>query len=693
MTTSLLLRTAVALFFGLSAGSLALAPAFGQAPEPADDILSLSDVHGGRLLLTTGQPGRYRPAPTLKTDVAITVTGMLARATVTQEFANPSDKPDTWAEGLYVFPLPETAAVDHLRMKVGDRIIEGQIKERGEAKKAYEQAKQQGTRAGLVSQERPNIFTTAVANIGPGERITVEIEYQEVLRYDQGAWALRFPMVVGPRYIPGTPVVMEDQPPGLGRSLDTDRVPDASHITPPVAHPREGLINPVSLTVDLAPGTPLASVTSPSHAILTVEEPDGRRTITLREDQVPADRDFVLTWRPLAGQEPTVSVFREQRGDDHYAFVMALPPAGTEPTPAIGPREVIFVIDTSGSMAGTSIEQARAALLLALTRLTAKDRFNVIQFNSVTRALFSHAQAVTPATLRNAVHYVERLQANGGTEILPALMLALKEAAPTTHLRQVVFLTDGQVGNEEELFEQIRAHLGTSRLFTLGIGSAPNSYFMRKAAEFGRGTFTHIGSTSEVKDQMDAIFRKLERPALTDLRLEGVDPQSEVFPARIPDLYAGEPVMVAIKSRSLPASLTIRGLVGSTAWATSVPVAAQPPRAGVATYWARQKIESLMDRPNGRDDDATKQAVVSVALAHHLVSRYTSLVAVDVTPVRPAGQGLSTHAMKTQLPDGQEYQSLVGLPQTATGGPLQLLLGVALVVTAGLIWTLRERFA
>ena len=657
-------------------------------------IMGIKDVREGTLLFRTTQPGRFTPAPMLKTDVHISVTGIIARATVSQEFMNPSREKDDWAEGIYVFPLPETAAVDHLRMKIGERIIEGQIKERGEAKKAYEQAKHEGKRAGLVEQERPNIFTTSVANIAPGDKITVEIEYQETVRYDQGRFSIRFPMVVGPRYIPGTPVVIEDQPPGIGWSLDTDRVPDASRITPPVQHPAHGPINPVSLAIDLAPGFPLGKVASAYHPILAIAEPDGRRHITLRADSVPANRDFQLTWQPAAGDSPTMTVFTEQGGEDRYAFVMAMPPVGSEQQIFPVARETIFVIDTSGSMSGTSIEQAKGALLLALNRLTAQDRFNVIQFNSVTHVLFSQPQPVRTDTLRKAVHYVEQLKANGGTEILPALKMALKGTAPSSHLRQVIFLTDGQVGNEDELFEVIRTQLGTSRLFTIGIGSAPNSHFMRKAAEFGRGTFTHIGSTSEVKDQMDAIFRKLERPVLTDIHLDGLDGTVEMFPTRVPDLYDGEPVVVVVKGRSLPETVTIRGVVGSTPWKTALALKDREPREGLSVYWARQKIAALMDQHwYGQDESALRHAVIDVALQHHLVSKYTSLVALDVTPVRPTDKPLSTHAMKTNLPEGQDYQAIFGLPRTATTGKQQLLLGLFALAGAMMLWRVRRQFA
>src|SRR6476659_1593558 len=257
----------VSLYAVLSALCFFTLPASAAPVEPESlstgivPTVGLNDVSEGTLLFKTDQQGRFTPAPTLKTDVQIAVTGIIARTTVKQEFSNPSHKKGDWLEGIYVFPLPESAAVDHLRMHVGERIIEGLIKERSEAKKAYEQAKQEGKRTSLVEQERPNIFTTTVANIGPGEHITVEIEYQETIRYDSGQFHLRFPMAVGQRYIPGTPVIVEDQEPkGTGTMLDTDRVPDASRITPPVQAPSRGPINPLSLSLTLNPGFPVSKV-------------------------------------------------------------------------------------------------------------------------------------------------------------------------------------------------------------------------------------------------------------------------------------------------------------------------------------------------------------------------------------------------------------------------------------------------
>ena len=649
------------------------------------------DVVEGTLFLRGEGNAESVKAPTLKTDVNVHVTGLIARVAVHQEFTNPGT---TWAEGIYVFPLPETAAVDHLRMRIGERVIEGLIKERTEAKKTYEQAKVQGKRASLLEQERPNIFTSSVANIAPDERIIVEIEYQETLRYDQGRVSLRFPMVVGPRYIPGAPVPASghDADRGSGWSPDTDRVPDASRVTPPVLHPSNANINPVTMALDLAPGFPLGRIESLSHPITTTTRPDGQVRVTLKEGAAFADRDFVLVWEAAADRAPEAAVFTERVGADTYVFLMMMPPTAPVESDARRPREVVFVIDTSGSMFGESINQAKAALKLALTRLTSQDRFNIIQFNHLTHRLFTQAEPVTADTLGRAQKYVDQLAANGGTEMLPALKMALDGQELHSRLRQVIFLTDGQIGNENELFREIGTRLGDSRLFTVGIGSAPNSFFMRKAAEFGRGTFTYIGNTGQVQDAMERLFRKLEQPAVTDLVLDMAGSEGmEMLPARIPDLYVGEPVVLAARFDRLPERAALTGRIGETTWKKELRIQNPEERPGIAVHWARQKIAALMDRQRrGDENNVVRQTVLDLALRHHLVTKYTSLVAVDLTPIKPDGAAIATHALKTNLPHGQDYEHIFGLPRTASPGPVHLLLGLVALLGAALCVGLRR---
>jgi len=661
-----------------------VSPAVARAESPkAETGVGSRRVTEGALLWRTGADGPLVPAPVLKTEVDMRVTGMVVRATVRQEFTNPAA---AWAEGIYVFPLPEDAAVDHLQMRVDDRMIEGVIQERATAKTTYEQAKQEGKRASLVEQERPNVFTTSVANIPPGAAIEIEIEYQQTARYDAGEFRLRFPMVVGPRYIPGVSLAAAPAG-GSGWAPDTDEVPDASRITPPVRHPSLGPINPLSLTTELDPGLPLAQIEAPYHTVHVTPLADGRYRIELAEGSVPADRDFELVWEPAPDSAPVAAMLTEQEGPDVFALLMVMPPAPAAFEALRVPREVIFVIDVSGSMHGASIDQARAALGLALARLGPADSFNVIRFNHQTDSLFTGAQAATPPNLQAADRYVGALRAEGGTEMLPALLRALDGQQGRGRLRQVVFLTDGAVGNEEQLFTAIRDRLGQSRLFTIGIGSAPNSHFMREAARLGRGTFTYIGSPAEVQAKMVALFHKLESPALTDVRLElpGVA-GAEILPPEIPDLYLGEPVTVTLRAATLPAHVVLRGRFGPEEWEHELPLHEAADGAGLSVHWARAKIAALLDtRRGGSHEDDVRHAVIDVALRHHLVSPYTSLVAVDVTPIRPGGESLDSHALETNLPHGWDHTAVFGLGQGATAGPLHIALGLcALTLGAGL---------
>ncbi|MEE8499152.1 MAG: marine proteobacterial sortase target protein, partial [Kiloniellales bacterium] len=509
-------------------------------------------------------------APTLMTDVRIAVNGLISRVTVRQHFVNPSD---AWMEGIYVFPLPERSAVDRLTMTIGGRRIEGEIMEREAARKTYEKAAAQGKRASLLSSERANVFTTAVANIGPGEEIVVEIEYQDRIAYDDGRFSLRFPMVVAPRYTPpGSVPVAEAPGPGLRRAAAAGG--EGRDLFGPVRHPDRGPINPLTLSVSLDAGLPLAELESLYHPV-AIEALDARRArVTLAEGSVPADRDFVLQWRPVVGAAPEAAVFGAEVDGEAYLSVMVVPPQAPAEAAAKIPRDLIFVIDTSGSMHGPSIEQAAEAMHLALERLRPGDRFNVIRFASQTHSLFSDVKPASAHNLRAARAYVRALRTEGGTDMMPALFRALTGSADPERLRQVVFLTDGAVGNEAQLFEVIAELLGESRLFTIGIGSAPNSYFMRKAAELGRGSFTYIGNVSEVGERMGDLLEKLERPALAGVTAAwpgGLQGAVEAYPAPIPDLYAGEPVSFSVKLEGVPLArlsgeLVVSGRRGAEAW-------------------------------------------------------------------------------------------------------------------------------
>jgi Ca-activated chloride channel family protein len=624
-------------------------------------------------------------ATRMNTDVSMNVSGLVARVSVRQEFRNDGDE---WTEGVYVFPLPDKAAVDRMRLFIGERFIEGEIREKEQAKKDYERARNEGRKASLVEQQRPNLFTTSVANIAPGERVVVEIEYLEDLEYDNGSFAIRFPMTLTPRYIPGSPVPDRK---GSGWSPDTTRVRDASLVTPP--HVTASKDHRISLRARIDAGMPLEIVASRYHPV-QVSEDGGRYNVSLANDAVPMDHDFELLWRPVPSAAPRAMVFQETiDGQPHYLLMVVPPDAGKHDGPAM-PRELIFVVDTSGSMHGASIAQAKQALGRALDGLNANDRFNVIEFNSTTRALYHQSVVADAANLRHARKFVAGLEANGGTEMRPALRLALDSASAAAHLRQIVFITDGSVGNEEELYAMIETRLGNARLFTVGIGSAPNSWFMRKAAELGRGTFVVISALHEVGEKMDRLFDKLGSPQVTNITVSWPGGAvTESYPETVPDLYLGEPVTVRARA-SAPfqpgADVRISGDSVAGAWTRDLSLANEDVHAGVGALWARAKIAALHDQERrGADADMTRKTIIDTAITHHLVSKYTSLIAVDKTPVRPAGDPLAREQVPNLLPYGQSMNAIFGFPATATNAAVLQRRGLLLLAVALLLFGAR----
>lgn len=657
---------------------------FGPQLASANDATP-ADMQSGSLLLRMA--GGYQTATLLNTKVDMSINGLVARVFVRQEFRNISQE---WVEGVYVFPLPDKAAVDRMRLHVGERFIEGEIQEKERAKKTYEAAKAAGKKASLVEQQRANLFTTSVANIAPGELVVVEIEYLEDVRYDAGQFSIRFPMTLTPRYVSGS---AKPDKVGSGWSPDTDRVPDASMITPPQVSASSA--HQLQLTASVNSGMPLDIIASRYHPV-SVAETNGRYTVSLRAATAAMDHDFELLWRPVASAAPRAMSFRETVDGKPYYLLMVMPP-DQEKLPATSmPRETIFVIDTSGSMHGVSMQQARRAVLLALKRLKSTDRFNVIEFNSVTRALFASSQAASQAAIDSAVGFVRNLSANGGTEMRPALSLALESPASEEHLRQIIFLTDGSVGFEDEMFSMIENHLGSARLFTIGIGSAPNSLFMRKAAEAGRGSYTYISALHEIQEKLDRLFTKLEQPQVTDIEIEwpsGVVVDS--FPATVPDLYVGEPVTVTVAASGefRPGDrIRINGNSVGGGWSAELPVSAASESSGVGALWARARIGELVDLERRHaEPDEMRQMIVDTALTHHLVSKYTSLVAVDKSPIRPIDDPLNAEQIANLMPYGQSSNAIFGFPATATNGPALRYSGFASLLAALLLMLLRRR--
>lgn len=630
--------------------------------EAGPALVTPDEMQSGTLLFRANEKGRYVEAPRLGTDVDLTVSGPTARAHVTQVFQNPTDQ---WVEAVYVYPLPEDGAVDTLRMVVGDRVITGDIAAREEARRTYEAAKQAGRTAGLVEEERPNLFTTSVANVGPGETVLIQIEYQESVHQSGDRFSLRVPLVVAPRYSPAPVRQSVDFQPGQGGwgQIVADPVPDRDRITPPVQDPRRNApVNPVTLKVRLQAGFPLGEVVSANHAVdIEAQGPDSR--IITMKGPVPANRDFELSWTPAAGAAPSVGLFREKVAGEDYLLAFVTPPA-LQQAEDKRPRDVVFVIDNSGSMGGASMDQAKSSLLYALGRLSPADRFNVVRFDDTLTALFPDVVPADSEHLGRARSFVSGLEAAGGTEMVPAMKAALADhgtdGAP--RLRQVVFLTDGAIGNEQQLFDTIAAMRGRSRVFMVGIGSAPNTFLMSRAAELGRGTFTQIGAPGQVEERMRSLFEKLESPVVTNLSASFSAGAADATPETLPDLYRGEPVVLAARLAALAGTIEVKGMIGDQPWVVTLPVAQAAKGEGLSKLWARRRIaDAEVAQTLGQiGPEQADQRILALALQHHLVTRLTSLVAVDRTPRRPEGAPLTRNDIPLNLPAGWDFDSVFG---------------------------------
>ncbi len=640
-----------------------LVPILAQEDTPATAPTRPTEAGTGELLRRT--PGGLVPLPVLDLQVKLEVTGILVRGSVIQTFRNPTREV---IECVYVFPLPEQAAVHRMEMRIGERRIVSVIKERKEAKQVYEQARQEGRKAALLEQERPNLFTASAANINPGESIEVFLEYLQEIDYDDGEFALSFPLTFTPRFA-------------------TNAVGDADRVTPPFASAGSAAFPRAALTVRIDAGVPIERVVSDSHAIRDFW--DGNVLVVEPEDKtIPADRDFLLRWRPILSEQPRPALFVEDRPEGRYVLVMLLPPLRDVGTGRGLPTETLFIVDVSGSMAGPSIDQARAALLAALDRLRPEDRFDILSFNDEVREFRGRFVPASGRDLEEARDWTRSLRADGGTRIDLALErgLSLVGASGSDRSRRIIFLTDGAADNEESVLREVRAGLGATRLHALGIGAAPNRYLMRAMASAGRGLCDFISTTEGAANRVDAFFTRLGRPVLTDLEIVWDGKEAvESYPALLPDLHAGEPLFLSARlasDRPLPRLvLGGRTLEG----ALRLEVTADGPAtagSGVAVRWGRAKVTALLDTlHDGADPEAVRQAVIDVSKAFDIVTPYTSLVAVEEFPTATGECGRVKVA--NGLPDGSRL--LGDLPQGGSDEPILFLLGMLLLLAGSVL--------
>jgi Ca-activated chloride channel homolog len=651
---------------------------WASSPEPLA-------AQSGTLFLKSSPDSVPVEALRAATSIHAQVTGNVARVRVTQLFSNAGDD---WVEGLYVFPLSADAAVDELSMTIGARTVRGDIQEKAQAQATYAQARSEGKQASIVDQERPNMFTTAVANIAPHSAVSIEIAYLETIPYKDSHYTLRLPLAITPRYTPNA-ALDPSAPLAAANAAVVNLLTGATATPERITAARQK----VDIEVELATGFPLGSVTSLHHPVEAKDDASGKQ-IHLRGTQVAADHDFELVWSPAVGAEVATAAFAEKLGSDTFTLLVLTPPNDADESAQ--PREVTFIIDTSGSMQGPSIEQASAALQMGVDRLKAGDRFNIIRFASDFSSLFTAPQSVDATSRILASHFIASLVASGGTEMRAPLEHAMSTPPTAGYLRQIVFITDGSVSNEAELIALIHERAGATRLFTVGIGAAPNSYFLQQAATAGRGSYTFIAERAQVGARMQDLFQKLERPALVDLKLQwpnGISPDlASSMPA---DVYAGDPVVILARLPRAPTgALTLSGNIHGVSWVHAIRITPVSEQAGLSKLWARERIADMSRQIQfGGDKEQLRTAIVDLALAHHLVSDFTSLIAVDDVVVRPLGSAGQVEQPPTSAPVGS-YWATTGFAKTATPADLLLLCGALSMAMGGLMyWSSYRRSA
>ncbi len=572
-------------------------------------------------LYAVGKSGNELGACPLKsTDVKVDISGFISRVSVKQEFVNSYSQA---IEAVYVFPLSQNGAVDQMTMTVGTRVIRGKIMRREEARQTYEAAKNEGKTASLLDQERANIFTQSVANIMPGERVVIDISYVETLKYEDGAYEFVFPMTIGPRYIPG-------------------EVKDAARISPPVARRRNG--SNISIEVNLNAGVPVEQIRSISHRIDQVNFTPNAAKVTLRDGKIIPNKDFILRYDVTGKRiEDAVLTHRDPRGG---FFTLILQPPDVIATEDRTPKEIVFVLDTSGSMDGFPIEKAKEAMRLSLDGLYPDDTFNLITFAGDTDILFDKPVPATRANLDRAQAFIAGRTGDGGTEMMKAIKASLEPSDSQEHLRIVCFMTDGQVGNDDEIVAEVQKH-PSARVFSFGIGDSVNRSLLDRIAQEGKGEATYIALEDDGSKAAKKFYERVRTPLLTDLSIDwnGM-PVTDVYPNKLTDLFSAKPVVSTVVTQGLQtARSNLSGFVAGQPYERDIAFNLPENEAAndvLASLWARTRIGEMsnkkLEESNSEITDALDKQIADLGLEFGLMTEFTSFVAVEERIVNQNGR-------------------------------------------------------
>ncbi len=628
--------------------------------------------------------------PLKHTDVEADITGFIARVTVTQTFSNPYNEN---IEAVYVFPLPHTAAVDAMTMHIGDRKIVGLMKRRAEARAVYEQALQQGQTASLLEQERPNIFTQSVGNIKPRQEIQIEISYVDVLNYDMGIYEFHFPMVAGPRYIPGAPISEKPQlpkelkgkvgevkeplieettldpvPSGTGWSPDTNRVPDASRITPPVLKPGYRTGHDIRLSVSLDAGVPVQDIEVVNHAAALERIDPSKATVEILPTDSMPNKDFVMKYA-VAGEKPEMAIFAHAAGPQQRYFMLMLQPKLDAELPKTPPRELVFLIDVSGSMSGEPMAKVKAAMRHFFARSKPDDTLQVITFAGRAAKLFENSVPATEANVARALTFTQGIQGGAGTRMLAGVKVVLNAPVDPDRIRIVVMLTDGFIGNESEIIAEVGRRTNDQiRFWVIGIGSSVNRFLIDGVAKAGGGMSDVLDLNTNPKPLVTQIVERIHRAQLANIQMDWNDlPIYETYPRRIPELWAGRPVIVfgryAAGDRT---KVTLSGTAEGKPITYKVDVTLPDEESGhdvLPKVWARKKIEDLSSQIYYTDTPEVVEEITRVALDYRLMSQWTSFVAVDESEIPLADQQAQPPRqiiVPVPLPEGVNFHGIFG---------------------------------
>ena len=634
-------------------------------------VYARSDQSAGSLGIVGAKGSIIGRCPLRHTEVRGAISGFLARVNLTQVFENTATQK---IEAVYAFPLPENAAVDDMTIQVGTRTVRGVVRKKEEARAIYEKAKQTGHVAALLDEERPNIFTQSVANILPGEQVTVTISYLQTLEYESGAYQFVFPMVVAPRYIPGQPTGKH----AGGWAPDSNQVPDASKITPQVTPKGTRAGHDISIELALDAGVPLLELSSVSHEIDVSRTGASSATVRLKNLAEIPNKDFVLKY-DVAGeqiadavlsQSESQTISRAKSAAGGY-FTLILQPPASLPESDITPKELVFVLDTSGSMMGFPIEKAKELIDHALDELYPGDTFNLITFSGDTRILFPQPVYPTAENIHKAREVLNAQRGYGGTEMMSAIRAALAPSDSQDHLRVVCFATDGEVGNDLEIIGEIQKH-PNARVFAYGIGNSVNRFLITSMAKAGRGDSEVVTLNDKADVAAHRLYQRLRAPVLTDISIDwhGL-PVDEVFPKKLPDLFTGKPLVVSGRYTSAAdGSIVIHGKRAGEDFTREVPVhlnSAASTDTTLSSFWARRKIDDLMSQDwsglqTGTVKPEVQTEITQLGLRYRLMTQFTSFVAVEERVVTTNGKPQRVE-VPVEMPEGMSYEGVFGSDQ------------------------------